>query len=68
MRNQLDSAQRQLKMIDAQFNQSKEERDKIDEELPRGGGPLLTRLQTAEKDLAALEKHLGLEKAPSIGR
>ena len=58
---QLDVCQKQAGILAAQIKQSKQERDAVDAELPRGGGPLLTRLQTAEKDLAALEELLGVE-------
>lgn len=58
---QLDVCQKQAAMLAAQIKQSKQEREAVDAELPRGGGPLLTRLQTAEKELAALEELLGVE-------
>src|SRR5207248_1671010 len=47
----------QLNTVELQLKQSQEERDELDKKLPRGGGPLATRLQAAEKTLAALEAH-----------
>ncbi len=58
---QLDVCQKQAAMLTAQTKQLKQERDAADAELPRGGGPLLTRLQTAEKELASLEELLGID-------
>lgn len=57
----LDECQSQLGMLDAQIKQSKDERDRLDELLPRGGGPVLMRLDAAEKDLAGLESLLAVE-------
>ncbi|HWB09261.1 MAG TPA: AAA family ATPase [Pirellulales bacterium] len=59
--NQLDACQKQATILASQIKQAKEERESLDAQLPRGGGPLLTRLQTAEKDLAALEELLGVD-------
>lgn len=58
---QLDVCQKQAAMLTAQTKQLKQERDAADAELPRGGGPLVTRLQTAEKELATLEELLGVD-------
>ena len=46
---------------DRQIKQAKQDRDELDGQLPRGGGPLVARLQTAEKELARLEELLPLE-------
>ncbi|HET6879238.1 MAG TPA: AAA family ATPase, partial [Pirellulales bacterium] len=59
--NQLEVCQKQAGILASQVQQAKEERESLDRELPRGGGPLLTRLQAAEKDLAALEELLGVD-------
>ena len=53
---QLDTAQKQISMLQLQIQQAKEDRDALDEQLPRGGGPLSVRLEAAEKELAALEE------------
>jgi uncharacterized protein YhaN len=58
---QLDSCHAQLKLLTQQIEQAKQERDDLDRKLPRGGGPLVARLQTAEKTLARLEELLPLE-------
>lgn len=58
---QLDACQKQSGILASQVAQSKEERETLDRQLPHGGGPLLTRLQTAEKELARLEELLGVE-------
>lgn len=59
--NQLEACQKQTNILASQVKQAKEERESLDRDLPRGGGPLLTRLQTAEKELAALEELLGID-------
>jgi uncharacterized protein YhaN len=59
--NQLDACQKQAAILASQIKQAKEERESLDAQLPRGGGPLLARLQTAEKNLAALEELLGVD-------
>lgn len=58
---QLTVCQKQAAMLAGQIKQVKQERDALDAELPRGGGPMTSRLQKAEKDLAALEELLGVE-------
>jgi len=82
---QLESCQKQINMLQLQLQQTKEERDALDERLAGGGGvagggaerrPRLpdswgtaalcpshpvSRLQTAEKDLAALEELVPLD-------
>ena len=59
--NQLEACQKQAAILASQVKQAKEEREALDAQLPRGGGPLLVRLQTAEKELAALEELLGID-------
>ena len=48
-------------MLQLQVKQATEDRDVLDGQLPRGGGPMAGRLAAAEKDLAALEELLPLE-------
>jgi uncharacterized protein YhaN len=55
-KQQLDTCRRQLRTITHDLNTLKEQRDELDRNLPRGGGPLTSRLQAAEKELAALEE------------
>jgi uncharacterized protein YhaN len=57
----LDACQKQLAMAESQIKQLEEERDELDGQLPRGGGPLVSRLTAAEKDLAELEALVPLE-------
>lgn len=59
--NQLEACQKQASILASQVEQAKQERESLDRDLPRGGGPMLTRLQTAEKELAALEELLGID-------
>lgn len=59
--NQLEACQKQSAILAAQVKQAKEEREALDRDLPRGGGPLLMRLQNAEKELATLEELLGID-------
>ena len=57
----LEGCQGQLQLLGQQMQQAKDERDALDSRLPRGGGPLVARLQTAEKALARLEQLLPQE-------
>ena len=57
----LDSCHSQIHLLGEQIEQAKADRDELDAKLPRGGGPLVSRLQTAEKSLARLEELLPLE-------
>ena len=59
----LDACQKQLGVLRSQVQQTKSDRDALDAQLPSGGGPIASRLQAAEKELAALE-----ELAPLEGR
>ena len=59
--NHLTACQRQLDLVERQIGQTKGEREEIDADLPRGGGPLVTRLQTAERELAQLEELLPID-------
>jgi len=66
--HQLDACQKQLGVLQLQVQQAKEDRDAIDAQLPRGGGPISSRLQAAEKDLAALEELTPLETRRSAAQ
>jgi len=59
--SRLDSCQKQLAILQAQVQQAKSEREQLDAQLPRGGGPIVSRLDAAEKDLASLEELVPLE-------
>src|SRR5262249_34464234 len=59
--SRLNTSEKQLDMVEAQLEEAKNERTALDAQLPRGGGPLFTRLQNAEKDLASLEELLSLD-------
>ncbi|HKD36089.1 MAG TPA: hypothetical protein VKB78_04790, partial [Pirellulales bacterium] len=58
---QLESCRKQLTMLDAQTKQAQQERDTLDEQLPKGGGNLTARLQAAEANLAKLEALMPLD-------
>jgi uncharacterized protein YhaN len=58
---QLDSCQKQLATLQSQVQQANDDRDALDGQLPRGGGPLASRLQAAEAELAALEELTALD-------
>ena len=53
--HQLAVCEKQIRQIDSQIQKAQEERKQLDAQLPRGGGPLLMRLQEAERELAKLE-------------
>ncbi len=59
--NHLKACNQQLDLLNRQLAQTRQERDALDAELPRGGGALAARLQTAERELAALEELVPLE-------
>ncbi|MEN6558735.1 MAG: hypothetical protein ABFC54_11205, partial [Thermoguttaceae bacterium] len=58
---QLDGCHKQLGVLQMQVQQTKTDRDALDLQLPRGGGPMPVRLETAERELAALEELAPLE-------
>ena len=60
--------QKQLGLLQSQLQQAKEDRDTLDRQLPRGGGPIAGRLQAAEDELAGLEALLPLESQRSAGQ
>ncbi len=58
---QLDSCRKQLTLLETQTKQAQQERDTLDEQLPKGGGSLTSRLQAAEAELAKLEALMPLD-------
>ncbi len=58
---QLESCRKQLTLLETQSKQAQQERDTLDEQLPKGGGSLTARLQAAEADLAKLEALMPLD-------
>lgn len=58
---QLDACHGQFHLLKDQMKEARAERDELDRQLPRGGGPLVARLQNAEKALARCEELLPLE-------
>ena len=65
---QLEACQKQISMLQLQIQQAKEERDSLDGQLPRGGGPIVSRLKTAEQELAALEEFVPLDTRRAAAR
>lgn len=59
--SRVDKCHQQLHLLADQIKQAQAERDELDELLPRGGGPLVSRLQAAEKSLARLEELVPLQ-------
>jgi uncharacterized protein YhaN len=59
--HQLDACQKQLGVLQMQAQQTKEDRDHLDSQLPRSSGSAASRLQAAEKDLADLEELTPIE-------
>ena len=57
---QLESSHKQLGMLQLQINQVREERESLDKQLPRGG-PIASRLEAAERELAELEELVPLD-------
>ncbi|MGE0606885.1 MAG: AAA family ATPase [Pirellulales bacterium] len=56
--SQLETTEKQIGTLRTQISQARQEREALDAVLPRGGGPLTMRLQTAERRLAELEAEL----------
>ena len=65
---QLDGCQKQLGVLQLQVQQAKADRDALDGQLPQGGGPIVSRLQAAEKELAAMEELTPLDTHRSAAR
>lgn len=53
---QLEATQKQISLLNLQIKQAKEEREGLDHQLSRHGGPVVNRLESAERELAALEE------------
>jgi uncharacterized protein YhaN len=64
----LDSGHKQLNMLQLQIQQAKDERDVLDAQLPRGGGPIASRLAAAEQDLASLEALVPMDTRRTAAR
>ncbi len=56
---QLESLRNQARSLETELRELESERDELDTRIPPGAGPLLTRLQNAERDLAELEERVG---------
>lgn len=56
-----EACRRQLESLREQIETLQAERDELDRKLPSGGGPIVTRLQTAERELTELESLLPIE-------
>jgi uncharacterized protein YhaN len=65
---QLEEGQNQLRLLQLQIKQSKDERAVLDDQLPRGGGPMASRLAAAERELAALEDLAPLDSRHAAAR
>jgi uncharacterized protein YhaN len=59
--HRLEATEKHLKLLSRQLDQSKDERDELDAQLPAGGGAMASRLQSAEAELASLEELLSLD-------
>lgn len=57
----LESCQKQTDLLQLQLKQAKQDRDELDRQIPRGGGPMAVRLQKVEQQLAELEALVPLE-------
>jgi uncharacterized protein YhaN len=64
----LEQGQNQLRLVESQVKQSQDERAVLDDQLPRGGGPMVARLAAAEKELAALEELAPLDSRHAAAR
>ena len=64
----LEACQKQLGVLQSQVQQSKNDRDALDAQLPSGGGPIVSRLQAAERELAALEELAPLDTRRNAAR
>jgi uncharacterized protein YhaN len=65
---QLEQGQNQLRLLESQIKQCQDERAVLDDQLPRGGGPMVARLAAAEKELAALEDLAPLDSRHAAAR
>ncbi len=58
---ELEQCERQLELLHRQLREAREEREQLDEQMPRGGGPWDVRLAAAEEELEKLEQLLPME-------
>ncbi len=58
---QFNDCQTRLDQLKEQIDAAEKERDELDKQLPKGGGPLVARLQAAEKEHARLEELMPLD-------
>ena len=63
-----DDCRKQLALVDKQISQASEERDQLDEVLPRGHGPYAVQLKSAEGDLDTLQQLVPLDMKRRSGR
>lgn len=52
----MDNCQQQISVLQLQVKQAKDERAALDQQLPRGGGPVISRLEAAEHELELLQE------------
>jgi len=64
----LNACQKQIRMLGTQIEQTREERRTLDAALSPGGGPIQSRLEAAERELAALEELVPLDSRRSGAR
>jgi uncharacterized protein YhaN len=65
---QLDACQKQLHMLQLQLKQAEQDREVLQKQLSRGGGPIAARLTAAEQELTALEQLAPLEARRGAAR
>ncbi len=65
--HQLDACRKQLELVREQIRQANEERDLLDARMP-GEGPVSSRLQSAQRELAALEELSPLDLRRGVAR
>ncbi|MGQ9574411.1 MAG: AAA family ATPase [Thermoguttaceae bacterium] len=58
---QIEACHRQIRVLEHQMVQTRQEREELDRQLPAGEGPASSRLQSAEQDLAGLEELVPLD-------
>ena len=57
-----------MRLLETQIKQGQDERAVLDDQLPRGGGPMVARLAAAEKELADLEELAPLDSRHAAAR
>ena len=63
-----DDCHKQLALLEKQHSQARDERDQLDEVLPRGHGPYSVQLKSAEADLDGLQQLVPLDTKRRAGR